>query len=604
MRAKFNRLLHSKYTFWGIISFFIAFITFMQFQLSVSRIPFLNAKMTLPAFLWNLLSYWLIFALLFAIFNRLHIAILIWSTLSFLISFINYYVLLYHGAPLTFYVLGNTTTALDVLDSYKFSLDKYSAAILIGFLACNVVTFIVWKIHKNNIIDTSIRKRLCIIAACIVLIFTNIYVGIFSDFSFKPKSSIEFSWASSAGEYGFLALQIESHFQENSYTLSYENYSEEAVRELYDKITAQSEQYKKTEYPDIILILNECFYDLEQVIDLDTNISPLSNYYKIENAIKGYVVASGEGGGTNRSEYELLTSVSTSLLPNQTPFQTLDLEGQYSIVSFLEEYGYDTYAAHCAKSANYNRSYGYPALGFNHSYFDLDFKDLENYGNRANTDASTYKNLITWYEQPSNNPKFMYLLTYQNHGGWEQNPENLDTVKVKNDFGEYTSQVNEYLSSLRLSDIELVNLLSYFETVDKPVIVCMLGDHGPSFAKNICDPSIPEKDLTYLLKSTPMLIWSNYGLESQNLGYISMNYVAPKLLDVAGFPLSPFYKYQLDLMNDIPVIISYNIFFDHHMNISPYDDNSYITKKVQDYFNVCFNNLQTNRYHSMFKPIK
>lgn len=604
MRTKMRVFLHSKIMTLGIVPLFVSMISFLQFQTSVSRIPFINSDMSIIAFLWNLLICWLLQMLVMAIINRVHIALLIGSILSFGLSIINYYVLLLHGAPLTFSLLKNFETAMNVIGSYRFRLDEYSGVILLGLIACLAIVLLLWKKQKNVPVFRS-AKRVCAILGCVALLSTSVWLGIFSDFSFKPKNSIQFSWESSAGKYGFWAMQLESHFQANSLEYSLDNYSEENIWNIYNEMMATlPQQPVPQEYPDIVLILNECFYDLEQIVDVETNIPYLGNYYGIGNAVKGYAVASGDGGGTNRSEYELLTSISTSLLFNQSPFLTLKLDKHASIVSFLEQFGYETYAAHCAKASNYNRNYGYPALGFDHYYFDLDFKGLESYGNRANTDESVYRNLIEWYEEPSVNPKFMYLLTYQNHGGWEQNPEELDIISVENDFGNYTSQVNEYLSSIRLSDEGLVKLLEYFEIADRPVIVCMLGDHGPSFAKNIADSNISEGDLTYLLKSTPLIIWSNYGLESEDLGYISLNYVVPKLLKIAGLPLSPFYQYQLNLMEEIPIIISAKVYYDEDLTVIPYDERGTAAINVQGYFNMCYEHIKERKLTFLFDPME
>lgn len=604
MREKLNKLLQSKIMMFVIAPAFVSMVSFLQFQTSTSRIPFMNAKMGITAFLWNYLTCLLLQLMWMVIINRLHIALLVGSVLSFGWSVANYYVLLLHGSPLTFLLLKQFSTTMDVIDSYRIVVDKYSAMILIGLIVSVALVAVFWKFNKGKALFSKSVRIYCAVG-CFVLMAANIYLGIFSGISFKPKNSIRFSWASSAGEYGFLALQLESHFQEGTFTISFDNYSEDAVMNVYNELVDNNPQQKgPEEYPDIILILNECFYDLEQVVDITTDVSVLENYYNIDNSIKGYVVASGEGGGTNRSEYELLTSISTSLTPNQSPFLTLELEDHESVVSYLESFGYETYASHCAKSSNYNRSYGYPTLGFDHSYFDIDFEGLESYGKRANTDESVYKNLIEWYEQPSDKPKFMYMLTYQNHGGWEQNPADLDTVRVENDFGAYTDQVNEYLSSVRLSDEALVELLAYFETVDRPVVFCMLGDHGPSFAKNIADPSIPEVDLTYLIKSTPLVIWSNYGLETEDIGYISLNYVVPKLMDVIGMPLSPFYQYQMELIEKVPIIISSNTFYDSNLALAPYDKNSELTKSVHNYFSMCFGHVKERKFAFLFEPMK
>lgn len=604
MKESKFKTFYQKFFLFGLVPAVIVLISFLQLQASVSSIPFITVDMSLTALLWNALSLCLFFVLLAVLIHRLHIVMLLWAVLSFSLSFANYYVLLYHGAPITLHILKNTATALDVIGSYRFSLDKFSGAILFGFIVSLVLILVLWNAYKSNQIIFTHMRRFFLSLGCILLLAINIYFGIFSSFSFKPTNSIQFSWASSASEYGFLALQIESHFQEKTVFLAFDHVSEDAVQDVYNRIVqSKPQQPPLNDYPDIIFILNESFYDLNQVVQIQSNIDPLENFRKIDNATRGYVVAANEGGGTNRAEYELLTGFSTSLLPNQTPFLTLDLENHTSVVSHLEKLGYETYAAHCSKSANYNRNYGYPALGFDHSYFEQDFVDLEMYGNRRRTDESTYANLIKWYEQPSKNPKFMYLLTYQNHGGWEQNPEDLDTVFVKNDFDVYTSQVNEYLSSLQLSDIALEKLLSYFKTVKKPVIVCMLGDHCPSFAKNIADPSLSKQDLSYRIRSTPLLIWSNYGLPTKDVGYISLNYVVPVVLRLAGLPLSPFYQYQEELMKSAPVILSPNTFFDANMQLSPFDESLQTTRDVQLYFNMCYGHLKDNSFPNIFEPI-
>ncbi len=584
---------------------FVSIVSFFQMQCSVKSIPLLTSNMTLLMIFWNLLTVWLLVVLFIGIFKKVWLGLLIFNTFSSVISIINYYVLKYHGAPLSFHALKNFSTAMNVVGSYKFSLDLYSGCILLGFLICLAV--IIWgKLRfKDAPTNFSPLKRVCVVFAALVLIAGNLYIGIFSSNPLKPKSSVSFSWSSSAGTFGFIPLQIETHFQKDTYQLDYyENYSEASIHQIYEEISSQNTSSGEIELPDIILILNECFFDLEKIVDLETDASPLNFYYSLEDAVTGYAVVPGNGGGTNRAEYELLTSSSNAFIPNKTPFQALDMNGHKSVVSFLENLGYETYGAHIGQSVNYNRAYSYPAMGFDHSLFDVDFKEIKRYGNRANTDESAYRNLISWYEEPSVNPKFMYLLTYQNHGGWEQNPSQLDTIRVKNDLGEYSEQVSEYLSSLQLSDAALSNLLDYFKKVDKPVIVCMVGDHSPSFAQEIADPSLSEQELSYLIRSTPFLIWSNKGLESQNLGHISLNYLTPLMLKNAGLPLSPFYLYQIDMMKEVPIVTSHKTFFDENMNEFPFDSDKPLFEKVKIYLNMCYNNLQEERFEPLFAPLR
>ena len=92
-----------------------------------------------------------------------------------------------------------------------------------------------------------------------------------------------------------------------------------------------------------------------------------------EQASTGYALVPDVGGGTNRSEFELLTGNSMDLLPGITPFSTLSMEGQPSVVSYLESLGYTTLAAHPALPANYRRGTAWPALGFDTTAITIKF---------------------------------------------------------------------------------------------------------------------------------------------------------------------------------------------------------------------------------------
>ena len=59
--------------------------------------------------------------------------------------------------------------------------------------------------------------------------------------------------------------------------------------------------------------------------------------------------------------------------------------------------------------------------------------------------------MLSKYEDNQDGPRFMYLLTYQNHGGYEQNDNEYDTVYIQKELGDLTDDVNEYLSSVEKS---------------------------------------------------------------------------------------------------------------------------------------------------------
>lgn len=63
------------------------------------------------------------------------------------------------------------------------------------------------------------------------------------------------------------------------------------------------------------------------------------NIHQMENLIQGQVVVPVAGGGTNKSEYELLTSNSMELMNTSStdPFNILKLKNANSVVSILKQ---------------------------------------------------------------------------------------------------------------------------------------------------------------------------------------------------------------------------------------------------------------------------
>ena len=59
--------------------------------------------------------------------------------------------------------------------------------------------------------------------------------------------------------------------------------------------------------------------------------------------------------------------------------------------------------------------------------------------------------MLNFYNEMGDKPRFMYLLTMQNHGGYEQNDSSFDTVIAEGYYGEHDHDVDELLSIISLS---------------------------------------------------------------------------------------------------------------------------------------------------------
>jgi len=519
------------------------------------------------------------------VLNRHAVAGIVFNTIFFIIAVVNYYTVEFHGSPLTVQELGNFKAAANVLENYSITIDKYVLLIIFIFvfnLALNIVLLKTEKklSGKKNII----RDFIYVIAGVAIM-----YFGYFSSNPVKPKDVITWSWLGAAHEYGYVACSVESITNMFHIYDEPEGYSDEAVEAIaitVDESLAQT--------PDILLILNETFYDLNVITDIPTDVPYLENISNLDNAIRGYAVVPSSAGGTNNSEYELLTSNSYSLFNNATPFNVLDMEKADTVVSYLKELGYTTLGAHASDAVNYNRDTVYPDMGFDQIYFKEDFADIEYYGQRELvTDACMYQNLYQWYEAtPKDSPIFSYFLTIQNHGGWDMNNPEEDTVHVQKDFGELTETVNEFLSCIRLSDEAFAGLVEYYEQVDRPTIICMVGDHSPSFIGDIPNDSLTKEEREVLERSAPFVIWANFDIEEKNMGTISLNYLVPTLLETSQVKPSAYYAYMQDLREQVPVFTSCGYYIGDDGQTYAYGDDSEYIEEVNNYFYLEYNRLQ------------
>lgn len=309
-------------------------------------------------------------------------------------------------------------------------------------------------------------------------------------------------------------------------------------------------------YPNVIVIMNESYTDMDYLETAEVS-GEYNRFYRSlkDNTVRGTLISSILGGNTPNSEFEVLTGCSMAFLPGGTvTFQQTISEELPTLASNLARLGYDVTALHLYNPEYWNRSRIYPLLGF-HEFISLENCDrgkvefLRDYA----TDKSHFDYLIDLYENKGDAPMFAYCVTVQNHGGfwWGMND-----VRVTNGGSNYA---DEYVSLLKVTDDGFSELISYFEKVDEPTIICMFGDHQPflfdDFYDNIWQgTNYTDIERRYMQAKVPFVIWANYDVEERDVGETSINYLGAMILQAAGVPLSGYDKYLLELQKKVPVI--------------------------------------------------
>lgn len=503
--------------------------------------------------LLNILALFVLTLIIRLIAGKWGRTLMISSALITIWSIANYFTLLYHGAPLFPSELMSAGTAMEVMGDYSYEIDHIVKRLIITGAILLVISAVFTFLERKGRSYTVFRTILT--AAGIFAGSAVLYNMLFSPTKILPGVIVGWKWEEGVDKFGFVVTAMDNAEKIIHAITEPEGYSAEKVREYECEGVAAA----VTEYPDIILILNESYYNMDNFVKTGADADYMEGFYGHDNAIYGYSAVSHVGGGTNNSEFELFTGNSMALLNSYAPFNYYNFSTyKDDFVHYLKELGYSTTAMHQSRAENYKRNIVYPQLGFDEvvlgkeSFEHSEFK----YGKRKVTDSNNYKDLFDHYNAQGDGPRFMYLLTMQNHGGYEKNDDDLDVVHVSEDFGEYTDDMNEYLSTVSYSSKAFSELIGYYSEVDRPVIICMTGDHAPSFISMLKTDKYSAGERTTRSLLVPYVIWSNFGLDTTGINtQITTHFeLTTMVFKMAGLPLTPYQKTILDLHDEVPAL--------------------------------------------------
>ena len=80
-----------------------------------------------------------------------------------------------------------------------------------------------------------------------------------------------------------------------------------------------------------------------------------------------------------------------------------------------------------------------------------------------------------------------------------------------------TDDMNEFLSTIYYSAKAFRELTEYYSKVDRPVIICMVGDHAPAFISELTNSEYSVEEEAIRAKAVPYAIWSNRKLETDGI---------------------------------------------------------------------------------------
>ena len=311
----------------------------------------------------------------------------------------------------------------------------------------------------------------------------------------------------------------------------------------------------------IIAILNESWSDFAHIGEVNTNgVDYLKNWHEMsENTIKGYTTVSVYGGMTCNSEYEFLTGNSMYFMPNSGVFTNYLDSHNDSIVTYMNELGFDTVSYTPCTEDLWNVGEAYYYLGFKSRYYlkDIPITKADLAPSKQNiSDKALYDKLIKTIDERDrehDGSSFYWLTTMQNHAPYEYKyDEHLSLASPKN------KEAESYLNLVYDSDEAFAELVEHYENSDEHVVIVMFGDHYPhinDLYDSFSDSGSNNNGVG--LYQTPFIIWSNQHIESKWIDDISLNYLSNEVFKAAGVPLSPVQQELEHIREYFPIIASF-----------------------------------------------
>ncbi len=304
-----------------------------------------------------------------------------------------------------------------------------------------------------------------------------------------------------------------------------------------------------TRKPDIIVVLNESFFD-PAILDGVESCELLPTWCAFrDQGISGTLSVPTYGGNTTRTEFELLTGVPiTTFAGLDYPYLTVVTRPVRSLIWMLRDLGYETTALHNNHGYFWNRDTAMPRLGFER------FIALEDLGKRVEMgyfpdDAMLDAPLAEFTDVAADAPpQLLFVVTMENHGPWNERrrgrlPEELAEFAVPSTAAGIPGvPLQQYLFHADRSIRQFETLWRQLRDSDRDTLMVFFGDHLPALGQTFSSLGF-DNGLGPVEQRTPYLVLANFPLGDGLTEEMPMHQLLLGALRAAGVRLDP--EYQL-----------------------------------------------------------
>jgi Sulfatase len=307
--------------------------------------------------------------------------------------------------------------------------------------------------------------------------------------------------------------------------------------------------------PHIVLVHDESSFDITAVPGI--TVPPnYSDYFRSQDGISRKLIVEGAGGPSWFTEYNVLTGLSARSYGRFATSVTRIAAGHVKrgLPLALRRCGYKTYSLYPFYGAFLGSRAFQKTTGIG-TYLDMrdlgtrDFEADSFYFDRA-------RQIIA--QQAANRPLFLYVYTVANHFPWDNRLRPYLTPDWRDPGND--SQVDEYIRRQTMTAHDYHAFLRQLaaDFPNEPFLIVRYGDHLPSLALRLMDPSLDESAIAQRLHaSDPRYLTTYYAIDAVNfqpadlsssLGTLDAPYLPLIIQEAAGVPLGPSFQEQKSIL--------------------------------------------------------
>jgi phosphoglycerol transferase MdoB-like AlkP superfamily enzyme len=240
--------------------------------------------------------------------------------------------------------------------------------------------------------------------------------------------------------------------------------------------------------PDIVVVQSESLFDPSIMRGYEhSNFTP--NLRRLAGqGISGKLHIPTFGGGTIRTEFEVLSGLSLRYFDNlQFPYLQMSHQALPSLVRTLAAHGYATTALHGNDPAFWNRITAFKSLGFDRFVSQSAFPAGAAMDGKYMADSAMTDEIMVQLKD-NGPPQFLFAISIEAHGPYDVEPAHVaerDAIPVPAGItGRDKRELQTYLYHLQHADTELGRMVKLLAQRKRPSLVLFYGDHLPALSNS------------------------------------------------------------------------------------------------------------------------